>query len=74
MPLAPKKRLWVRKPTRKSGTSRSGKNTKIHTVVDALDNPVKLLFTGGNISDCTVATDVLFPVDISGSIVMGDKA
>jgi len=51
-----------------------GKNTKIHALVDALGNPVKLLFTGGNIHDCTVATDVLSLVDISGSIVMGDKA
>jgi transposase len=31
------------------------------------------LFTGGNINDCTVAKDVLSLVDISGSIVMGDK-
>jgi transposase len=42
--------------------------------VDALGNPVKLFFTGGNINDCTVATDILSLVDISGSIVMGDKA
>jgi len=32
------------------------------------------LFTGGNINDCTVATDILSSVDISGSIMMGDKA
>jgi len=42
--------------------------------VDALGNPVKLLFTGGNIHDCSVAEDILSLVDISGSIVMGDKA
>jgi len=54
--------------------SRGGKNTKIHALVDALGNPVKLLFTGGNINDCTVAADILSLVDISGSTVMGDKA
>jgi transposase len=43
-------------------------------VVDALGNPIRLYFTGGNINDCKVAEDVLSGVDISGSIVMGDKA
>jgi len=42
--------------------------------VDALGNPVKLLFTGGNRHDSAVAIDVLSSVDISGSIIMGDKA
>jgi transposase len=54
--------------------SRGGRNTKIHALVDALGNPVKLLFSAGNINDCTVATDVLSLAEISGSIVMGDKA
>ena len=36
--------------------------------------PVKLLFTGGNTNDCKVAIDLLDEVDITGSIVMGDKA
>ena len=43
-------------------------------MVDALGYPVRLHFTGGNINDCKVAEDVLSPIDISGSIVMGDKA
>ena len=43
-------------------------------MVDALGNPVKLLFTGGNTNDSVVATDVLSLVNLSGSIVMGDKA
>ena len=43
-------------------------------MVDAHGYPVRLHFTGGNINDCKVAKDVLSPVDISGSIVMGDKA
>jgi transposase len=56
------------------GISRGGRNTKIHALVDALGNPVKLLFTAGNINDNIVAVDILYSVDISGSIVMGDKA
>jgi len=43
-------------------------------LVDGLGNPVKLVFTGGHTFDSTVAIDVLSGVDISGSIVMGDKA
>ena len=56
------------------GLSRGGRNTKIHAVVDALGNPVRLCLTSGNINDCTVAVDVLGGVVLAGSIVMGDKA
>jgi len=42
--------------------------------VDALGNPVRLYLTPGNINDCTVATEVLSGVTLSGSVVMGDKA
>jgi transposase len=54
--------------------SRGGRNTKIHAVVDALGNPVKILLTPGNVSDCTAAVDTLSGVTLAGSIVMGDKA
>jgi len=43
-------------------------------VVDALGNPVKFLFTGGNVHDSKVAIPVLEQIDISGSNVMADKA
>jgi transposase len=43
-------------------------------LVDALGNPKKLLFTAGNVSDCKAAVGVLSSVDISDSVVMGDKA
>ena len=56
------------------GLSRGGNNTKIHAVVDALGNPVKLLFTGGNIFDSKVAVDLLSDLDISNSTVLADKA
>jgi len=42
--------------------------------VDALGNPVKLMFTGGNVYDSKVAIPILEQVDIHGSIFMGDKA
>jgi transposase len=56
------------------GLSRGGRNTKIHAVVDALGNPIHLQLTPGNINDCTAAVDVLSNVDLSGSVILGDKA
>ena len=35
---------------------------------------MKLLFTGGNVFDSKVAVPLMEQIDISGSIVMGDKA
>jgi len=43
-------------------------------LVDALGNPVKLLFTGGNVHDSKAAIPTMAQIDISGSIVQGDKA
>ena len=56
------------------GLSRGGRNTKIHAVVDALGNPIRLFLTPGNVNDCTAAVDVLKGIELAGSIVMGDKA
>ncbi len=56
------------------GVSRGGRNTKIHAIVDALGNPIKLYLTPANVNDCTAAIDVLSGVTLTGSIVMGDKA
>ena len=39
-----------------------------------MGNPVTLYLTPGNVSDCTVAVDVLAGVIVSGSVVLGDKA
>ena len=54
--------------------SRGGNNTKIHALVDGLGNPVKLLFTGGNVHDSKMAIPLMEQVDIGGSVVQGDKA
>jgi len=39
-----------------------------------LGNPVKLLFTGGNVHDSKAAIPTMEQTDISGSVVQGDKA
>ena len=42
--------------------------------MDGIGNPLRLLFTGGNAHDSTVAIDLLSQVNIKGSIINGDKA
>ncbi|MHB0861096.1 transposase [Paenibacillus sp. SEL3] len=54
--------------------SRGGRNTKIHAVVDALGNPIRLFLTPGNIHDSTVAIEVLSGVTRPGTVVLADKA
>jgi len=54
--------------------SRGGKNTKIHAVVDGLGNPLYFQLSGGQVSDISVAFDLLENVDVKGSIVMTDRA
>lgn len=54
--------------------SRGGHTTKIHTIVDALGNPVYFQLSSGNIHDSTVAVDVLSHLNISNSNVLADKA
>lgn len=56
------------------GTSRSGKTTKIHAIVDGLGNPIYFHLSAGNIHDATVATEVLSYVDIADSTILADKA
>jgi len=41
------------------GRSRGGLSTKIHAAVDALGNPVRFFITGGQISDYTMADDLI---------------
>jgi transposase len=43
-------------------------------LVDALGNPLKLLFTAGNVNDCEVANELLGFVKLRGAVVMADKA
>ena len=41
------------------GRSRGGLSTKIHVAVDALGNPVRLIITGGQVSDYQKAEDLI---------------
>ncbi len=56
------------------GHTRGGLNTKIHTVVDGLGNPLYFQLSAGNINDSEVAVDVLSHLNISQSNVLADKA
>lgn len=56
------------------GLSRGGKNTKIHALVDGLGNPIRLIFTGGEVHDSKEAVALLDGYDLSGTAVLGDKA
>jgi len=56
------------------GLSRGGKNTKIHAMVDGLGNPIRLIFTGGEVADNRQGLSLLEGFDISNSAVLGDKA
>lgn len=41
------------------GRSRGGRTTKIHALTDALRLPIAFLLTGGQVADCTAASDLL---------------
>jgi transposase len=56
------------------GVSRGGKNTKIHALVDVLGNPVRLIFTGGEVHDSKEGVPLLKGFDLNGNAVLGDKA
>src|ERR1700679_1803035 len=52
------------------GRSAGGFTSKIHVLVDALGNPLKVVVTPGQCSDITQADDLL--EDISGAYVLAD--
>jgi transposase len=56
------------------GISRGGKNTKIHALVDGLGNPIRLIFTGGEVHDSKEGVSLLEGFDLNGNAVLGDKA
>ena len=56
------------------GISCGGKNTKIHALVDGLGNPIRLIFTGGEVHDSKLGIHLLDGFDLSNSAVIGDKA
>ena len=54
------------------GRSRGGQSTKIHTLVDALGNPIGFHLTGGEAHDL-VGADELLP-DMEADRLIADKA
>ena len=69
MPMAGKK-----SETKAVGVSRGGRNTKIHTLVDGLGNPLAFLLSSGSDHDSRHAVSLLSQIDIKGSNILGDKA
>jgi len=53
------------------GRSRGGFTTKLHVLVDALGNPVRLLLTPGQRADITQAEDLLLKIEAEA--VIADK-
>ena len=56
------------------GRTRGGLNTKLHTIVDGLGNPVEFMLSAGNDHDSVHAVELLEKVEISGSNVLVDRA
>lgn len=56
------------------GMSRGGRNTKIHTLVDGLGNPLAFMLSSGNDHDSVHAVSLLSQVNIERSNILGDKA
>ena len=56
------------------GMSRGGRNTKIHTLVDGLGNPLAFMLSSGTDHDSTHAVPLLEQIHIAGSNILGDKA
>lgn len=52
------------------GKSRGGNTTKIHALVDALGNPVKIILTAGQVHDVKVAPELI--ADVKAGIIMAD--
>ena len=56
------------------GMSRGGRNTKIHTLVDGLGNPLAFMLSSGGDHDSVHAVPLLQQINIEGSNILGDKA
>ena len=56
------------------GRTRGWLNTKLHTIVDGLGNPVEFMLSAGNDHDSVHAVELLEKVEISGSNVLADRA
>jgi transposase len=70
----PTRRWWKGGAERQGiGHSRGGRTTKIHAIVDALGNPIRVYLTGGQVSDYTPAQGLITSFDLENSYVIADK-
>ena len=69
MPMAGKK-----SENKAIGVSRGGRNTKIHTLVDGLGNPLAFMLSSGSDHDSIHAVSLPCQVPMEGSNILGDKA
>ena len=56
------------------GRTRGGLNTKLHTIVDGLGNPVEFLLSGGNDHGSIHAIELLERIEICDSNILADRA
>lgn len=56
------------------GTSRGGKTTKIHAIVDGLGNPVSLQLSSGAVHDSRRALSLLSEIELKESCNLEDSA
>ncbi len=56
------------------GRTRGGSNTKLHAIVDGLEDPVGSMLSAGNDHDPVHAVELLEKVGMSGSNVLADRA
>lgn len=56
------------------GTSRGGKNTKIHVLINDRMQLLKVVLTGGQVHDSETALALLSEVELGGKKILADKA
>ena len=66
------RRARVERGPQEIGRSRGGPSTKVHAVVDALGNPVRLALSPGQTHEMKMAPDIL--ANVGDAYVVGDSA
>ncbi len=56
------------------GSSRGGKNTKVHVLINDGMQLLKVILTGGQIHDSEAAIDLLKGIKLTGKKILADKA
>ena len=56
------------------GSSRGGKNTKVHVLINERMQLLGVVLTGGHIHDSQSALDLLAGIDLAGKKILADKA